>query len=103
VRTLRRTDFEPPPAVESVLLWLMRRARPLVGRRHDALYRRLVGGAFGAGVAISRSLRPWLTRTEISRLARDLHFDPGAPPSALRFEQWLAIFRFVALDGPASR
>ncbi len=98
VRTLRRTDFDPPPAVESVLLRLMRRERPLVERAEEALYRAFTAGVFHAGVAVARAVRPWLTHTQLARLARDLHFDPAAAPSALRFEQWLAIFRFVALE-----
>jgi 23S rRNA (adenine-N6)-dimethyltransferase len=103
VRSLRRTDFDPPPAVESVLLWLMRRARPLVERRHAALYRELTARVFGAGIGVERSLRPWLSHVQLARLAHDLHFDPARPASALRFEQWLAVFRFVALAGTAPR
>jgi 23S rRNA (adenine-N6)-dimethyltransferase len=103
VRDLRRSDFEPPPAVESALLWLMRRERPLVAGRHLALYRRFTAAVLGAGVGAARALSPWLTRTQIARLAHDLHFDPVRPPSALRFEQWLAIFRFVARGAGASR
>jgi 23S rRNA (adenine-N6)-dimethyltransferase len=98
VRALRRTDFDPPPSVESALLWLMRRARPLVPRRRESLYFELTTGAFAAGTPVARALSRWLSRLQILRLARDLHFDPGAPPSLLRFEQWLAVFRFVALE-----
>lgn len=97
-RTLRRTDFDPPPSVDCALLWLARRTRPLVEPRHADLYRRFAEHAFGAAPAVSRALRDWLTPAQIRRLARDLHFDPGTPPGALRFEQWLGLFRFIALE-----
>lgn len=96
VRSLRRTDFEPPPAVESVLLWLARRSRPLIALEQAQLYRRFSESAFEAGTQLRRAVRRWLTPKQLSRLARELRFDPSRPPSALTFEQWLALFRFVA-------
>ena len=37
-RQLRRTDFDPPPRVDTVLLWLARRPRPLVDPSQQSLY-----------------------------------------------------------------
>ena len=45
-RRFRRTDFDPPPGVDAVALWLARRTRPLVGptagRGLPALHRELL-------------------------------------------------------------
>ena len=99
-RRFRRTDFDPPPRVDAVALWLARRTRPLVERSQAARYRRFVQGCFGReGRSIRRCLRSEFTRTQVYRLSRDLRFDPSGPPSDLTFDQWLALFRFWELTG----
>ncbi len=98
-RRFRRTDFDPPPSVDAVALWLARRTRPLVDRSQAADYRRFSRSCFGrGGNSIRRCLQGEFTRTQIYRLSRDLRFDPSAPPSRLTFDQWLALFRFRRLS-----
>ncbi|HAL46786.1 MAG: 23S ribosomal RNA methyltransferase Erm [SAR202 cluster bacterium] len=95
VRRLQRTDFAPPPKVTPVMLWLARRTRPLVSDSQADLYRRFVASAFGQGGATVRQcLRRIFTSRQLGRLARELRFDGGAPPSALTFDQWLGLFRY---------
>ena len=97
-RRFRRTDFDPPPGVDAVALWLARRTRPLVDRLEAADYRRFIRRCFGRdGRAIRRCLRAEFTRTQIQRLGRDLRFDPSGPPRGLTFDQWLGLFRFRSL------
>ena len=94
-RRFRRTDFDPPPGVDAVALWLARRTRPLVDRLQAAEYRRFIRSCFGrGGRSIRRCLRSEFTRTQILRLSRDLGFDPSGPPSGLTFDHWLALYRF---------
>ena len=101
VRRLRRTDFDPPPSVDSVVLWLARRTRPLVDRPQAAAYRSFVSVCFGRrGRTVGRCLRSEFTRRQIHRLSSDLRFDPSAPPSRLTFDQWLGLFRFRTLERP---
>ena len=98
VRRFRRMDFDPPPSVDAVALWLARRTRPLVDRDQAADYRRFVHSCFGRdGRSIRRCLRSEFTRTQIHRLGRDVRFDPSGPPRGLTFDQWLALFRFWGL------
>ena len=100
VRRFRRTDFDPPPRVDAVALWLARRTRPLVDRLQAEPYRRFIRSCFGRdGRSISRCLRSEFTRTQIHRLGRDLRFDPFGRPSGLTFDQWLALFRFRRVAG----
>ena len=99
-RRLRRTDFDPPPNVEAVVLWLARRTRPLVDPSEATHYRRFIRTCFGRGDhTIRRCLRSEFTRKQVHRLSRDLRFDPSGPPSSLTFDQWLGLFRFLALAG----
>ena len=102
LRRLRRTDFDPPPQVDSVVLWLARRPRPLVDPSDGPLYRTFVASAFGRrGNTTKRSLLQFLTGRQITRLARDLRFDPAGPPSSLSFEQWLGVFRYLGVGRSA--
>ena len=97
LRLLHRTNFEPPPSVDAVLLWMARRQPPIIETRQQALYHNFVATAFGSGRTVRQCLRRALTGRQMGRLARDLRFDPALPPSALSFDQWLGLFRFFAL------
>ncbi len=92
-RTLRRSDFAPPPSVESALLRVHRRARPLVAPAEAADYRAFVRDCFGAPT-MRAALGGRFTWRQIARLSRDLRFSRDARPSRLTFPQWLALFRF---------
>ena len=102
VRHLRRTDFEPVPNVDSVVLWLARRGRPLVSDSDAWGYRAFVVRMLRSGAPTARdALRRDLTRRQTLRLARDLGFEASAKPTELSFDQWLGVYRFVALEGSA--
>ncbi len=99
VRRLARTDFDPPPSVDSAVMWMARRGTPLIHRSEEWLYRRLVNEAFGgAGTDVAAGLQKFLSRSQITRLARDLGFRITDKPSSLTFDQWLGVFRFYALQ-----
>ena len=102
LQPLRRTDFDPPPSVNSSLLWLSRRARPLLTGREAGVYRELTERVFRAGRPVAAAARGWLTRTQVRQLARELRFAADGPPSALRFDQWLVVVRFAARRADAS-
>ena len=98
LRRLRRTDFEPVPRVDTVLLWLMRRDRPLLREAEENSYLRFVESQLGAARTVRASLRSIVTPRQARRLAQDLRFPLDAPPGALSLEQWLGVYRFLALD-----
>ncbi|MEX2445701.1 MAG: rRNA adenine dimethyltransferase family protein [Dehalococcoidia bacterium] len=87
----RRVDFDPPPAVESAVLHLARRDRPLA----DAGFPRFIEGVFGRAETVGRCLRPYVTHTQLRRLSTGLGFAPSARPTTLTFDQWLAVYRFA--------
>lgn len=97
VRQFRRGDFDPPPRVHTVLLWLARRPRSLVHATEREPYRHFVRSCFGqGGNTIRQCLGSSFTRVEIRRLSIELRFRPDEPPSGLTFDQWLGLFRFYA-------
>ena len=97
LRRLSRSDFDPPPSVDSAMLWLALRERPLVEPGEADRYRDFVAACFGrSGDTIRRCLRSVFTGRQVTRLARDLRFDPATAPSAVSFDRWLGIFRYLS-------
>ena len=90
---LRRTDFWPMPNVDSVLLSIKRRARPLIETQDVASYRDFVQYGFGRWKPNLRlSFRNVFTYKQWKRLARELDFPLNATPTELSFEQWLDLY-----------
>jgi len=94
VDRLHRHDFDPPPSVESVLIWFSHRTRPLLTERDTRVFRGITERSYGQG-DLRRGTRPWLTETQLRRLSRDLHFEINRNPSSLKFEHWLGLVRFI--------
>lgn len=93
---VRPAEFDPPPRVESAMMWLARRERPLLTIDEERAYMEMIERVYRSGAAIRQAAHGLLTRTQIKRLARDLHFSESDHPSQLGFRQWLALFRFVS-------
>jgi 23S rRNA (adenine-N6)-dimethyltransferase len=95
VDRLRRVDFDPPPSVESVLLWLHRRDRPLLDDVEARLYEQLIERAYTTNPSLSKATGRWLSKIQLRRLANDLRFGYDCAPTLLGFEQWLGLVRFI--------
>ena len=93
IRALCRTDFEPVPKVDSVLLHIKKRYSSLLREDDVFLYRKFVRYGFGRWKKSLRlSFKPIFTYQQWKHLSRDLHFAVDATPSTLTFEQWLGLF-----------
>ncbi|HLO14141.1 MAG TPA: 23S ribosomal RNA methyltransferase Erm [Anaerolineales bacterium] len=93
IRELRRTDFEPVPNVDSVLLHIKKRESALIRKEDAFLYRRFVRYGFGTWKHSLKSIfRPVFTYPQWKHLSKDLHFACDATPTKLTFEQWLGLF-----------
>lgn len=93
VRALRRTDFEPMPNVDSVLLHIKKRPLALVRNEDAALYRRFVHYGFSTWRPNLKSIfKPVFTYPQWKHLSKDLRFPLDTVPSKLTFDQWLGLF-----------
>lgn len=82
-KPLRKTDFTPPPGVDTVLLELKRREEPLVPVKEQDEYRQFVARSFAEQKYFTTLPR------ERAGLSSELR------PSQLTLEQWLALWRVV--------
>ncbi len=95
VDSIPRGAFSPPTSVDSVLLRIEQRARPLVAAPRCRAYRGFITEHFARRRTVRASLRGTLTYRQLRRLAGEHNFSPSARCAELTFSQWLAIFRFV--------
>jgi 23S rRNA (adenine-N6)-dimethyltransferase len=97
VLQLKRTDFQPIPNVDSVLLSIKRRASPLIEAQDAALYREFVQYGFGRWKpSLKLAFKNVFTYKQWKRLARELDFPLNATPTELSVEQWLGLFTHYA-------
>lgn len=93
IRGLRRTDFEPVPNVDSVLLRIKKRRSPLIRKEDAVLYSNFVRYGFCTWKnSLKLSFKPIFTYAQWKHLSKDLRFPLNAIPSSLTFEQWLGLF-----------
>jgi 23S rRNA (adenine-N6)-dimethyltransferase len=91
---LRRTDFRPVPKVDSVLLAIKRRPRPLLQKQDVTLFRDFVEYGFRRWKPnLKLAYKHAFTYKQWKRMARELHFPINATPTELAFEQWVELYR----------
>src|SRR5688572_7145096 len=93
IREFWRTDFEPVPNVDSVLLHIKKRPSALVSKEDAFLYHSFVRHGFGTWKnSLKLIFKPIFTYQQWKHLSKDLNFPLNAIPSELTFEQWLGLF-----------
>jgi 23S rRNA (adenine-N6)-dimethyltransferase len=103
-RALRRTDFEPMPNVDSVLVHIKRRYSSFLREEELFLYRRFVRYGFGRWKnSLKLIFKPIFTYQQWKRLSKHLHFPLDATPSKLTFEQWLGLFECFKQRVPSNK
>lgn len=90
---LSPTDFWPKPNVDSVLLAIKRRHRPLLETPDAGSYRDFVQYGFGRWKPnLKSAFKHVFTYKQWKRLSRELDFPLNATPTELSFEQWLNLY-----------
>lgn len=79
-KPLRKTDFTPPPAVDTVLLEIKLREEPLIDPKHAPRYREFVGRCFAEQKFFAKQPR------------EKAGLSPEKIPSQLTVEQWVNLF-----------
>jgi 23S rRNA (adenine-N6)-dimethyltransferase len=94
VSKLRRNDFFPVPNVDSVMLSILRRPKPLLTTSEFVQYRQYVQFGFGRWRPHLRSAyKNVFNYKHWKRISREIGIDLDAKPTDLSFDQWLALVR----------
>lgn len=94
----KRSDFNPQPRVDVVLLHIHRRHEPLVQREQTMLYKDFISYAYNRSIPnLQVGLRNVFTSNQFAVVTRNLHVSNSVTPTQLTFDQWIALFQaFVA-------
>lgn len=84
-KPLRKTDFTPPPAVDTVLLELKRREEPMLPTKETGRYREFIQKCFSEQKFFQSMPRA------------DVGLSPELRPSQLTLEQWIALYKHISL------
>jgi len=95
LREFKRTDFEPVPSVDVVLLLIARREQQLVSAVNAQSYRKFVQFGFEAWKKdLKTAYKRVFTYEQWKRLSKNLSFPLKATPAELKFEQWFGLFEY---------
>jgi 16S rRNA A1518/A1519 N6-dimethyltransferase RsmA/KsgA/DIM1 with predicted DNA glycosylase/AP lyase activity len=101
---LAPTEFVPRPRVESAVLQVRPRPRPLLAADEREAWQAFVRYALGRSKADARlTFRNLFSNLQWRRLSADLGIAPGARLDALELAQWLALYRFARNFVPADK
>ena len=89
VRTVSPQHFAPPPKVDSAILAINRRKKPLIATQHQPKFRALAAyGLRDPRLPLFASLAGVFTPPQITKLVRVLGVDRELPIGRLNEEQW---------------
>lgn len=79
-RPLKRSDYTPPPAVDTVLIEIKKRDEPFIPLNQMAKYRRFIEGCFSDPKIFAKTPR------------RKVGLRDGIKPSEMKLHQWVELF-----------
>lgn len=102
VYRFQRTDFDPAPRVDVVMLRLRKRGPPLVSPRDKQCFRDFVVHVYTTRHSQPMTaLQSVFTRQQLRHVRHDLGLDANATPTSIAFEQWLDLFAYFKTVGDA--
>lgn len=104
VRTVSPHHFAPPPQVDSAILTINRRGKPLLDARQKPKFLALAAyGLRDARLPLFAAMAGVFTPPQITKLVRVLRVEREYPIGRLNEEQWGTIFDTMLLHVPSNR
>lgn len=103
VRTISPQHFAPPPKVDSVILTINRRKKPLIATQHQKFTALAAYGLRDSRLSLFVALAGVFTPPQITKLVRLLGVDRELPIGRLNEEQWGTVFHTMLQHVPSSR
>lgn len=89
----KRSDFSPKPNIDSVLIKISKRDRPLILREEYLTYLDFIAFCFvNTSGRMEKSLRHLFTANQLQIISKNLSLDLRLFPSELMFHDWLNLF-----------
>ncbi|MDL1163889.1 23S ribosomal RNA methyltransferase Erm [Yersinia pestis] len=104
VRTVSPQHFAPPPQVDSAILAINRRKKPLIATQHQPKFTALAAyGLRDSRLPLFAALLGVFTPPQITKLVRVLGVDRELPIGRLNEEQWGTVFHTMLQHVPSNR
>ncbi|MFG1735020.1 23S ribosomal RNA methyltransferase Erm [Paenibacillus sp. 843] len=104
VRTVSPQHFAPPPQVDSAILAINRRKKPLIATQHQSKFTALAAyGLRDPRLPLFAALLGVFTPPQITKLVRVLGVDRELPIGRLNEEQWGTVFHTMLQHVPSNR
>ncbi|MGG4090408.1 23S ribosomal RNA methyltransferase Erm [Paenibacillus lautus] len=104
VRTISPQHFAPPPKVESAILTINRRKKPLISAQHQPKFTALAAyGLRDSRLPLFVAIAGVFTPPQITKLVRLLGVNRELPIGRLNEEQWGTVFHTMLQHVPSSR
>ena len=88
-------DFFPKPNVDTVLLRIKKRNKPLIQHKNIESYENLITYAFNQFKPnVTKGLSDLYGKETILKLSKELGFSPKSKPSELDIKDWLGLFSY---------
>ncbi len=91
----RRTDFEPVPSVDAVMLNFRKRKEPLLIWNDIAKYQRFVEIGFGYGQRLKDNLKKQYGKHNVLQAMRTINLNRDVKPSFVSLEQWVKLYKIL--------
>lgn len=92
VHHFKRTDFIPVPSVDSVLLAINKKVKPLLDSKERDQFAQFVTTVFGSGSKLSHGLKKFGTKKQVRVISQQLQFSLRAKPTQLSVEEWVRLY-----------
>lgn len=94
IHSFQRSDYFPKPSVDTVLLAITKKERPLIVTSNKNNFQDFVVYTFNQFKPnVIEGLSGLFGKENISRLSKELNFPPNSKPSELGINHWLGLFQ----------
>lgn len=93
----KRADFKPEPKVDSIMISIFKRKKPLLNDSEKKRYINFIKAGFGGGRRINSNLLRFFSASQLKNLSKKYNFSYKARPSDIKFEQWLILYNSCSL------
>jgi 23S rRNA (adenine-N6)-dimethyltransferase len=90
----QRSDFEPRPNIDIVLLRIRKRETPVIQENQTTQYKDFVSYAFNrSNPNLKKGMKDVFTSSQFSRIIQSLHVSDSVTPTQLSFDLWIELFQ----------
>lgn len=89
----KRTDFDPPPTIASVMVEFKKKDNPLLPISEKSSYQVFLQAGFGGGGRLSQNLAKIFSKNQMTRIAKQWKISFEWKPTDLSLEQWIQLYQ----------